>query len=166
MTEEFKRLQSLLSSGKCELKLKRHIKDNFGLWLHGVSTTRPSAWNLFGYAGGVYMFLLSWIIWVPVTFFFGYKYGWIYLTIILVPYLIRMILRPVGQGFLLADLKVNEDLFESLWDRKAIGICSIKKRESLIHKEGIPEVMVDSDTGRPGYVTDWKSQISLLESIE
>jgi hypothetical protein len=166
MSKEFEYLQLLLNQKKFELKLKHHIKDMFGLWLHGVSVTRPALWNLFGYARGVYMFLFSLIVWIPVTLFLGYKYGWIYLFVFFIPYLVRIILKPIGQGFLLADLKVNEDLFNMLWNRKAIGICSIKKKESVVHKNGVPEVIIDSDIGMPGYVGDWKSQLSKIENLE
>lgn len=166
MSKEFEELQSLLKQNRCELKLKKHIKDMFLLWLHGVSSTRPSFWNLFGYAGGVYMILLNEIIWIIVSIFVAYNYGWIYLILIFVPVVIKVILKPVGQGFIIADLQENEALFNALWDRKAIGICSIKKRKSTIHKNGIPEVIIDSDDSLPGYVGDWKSQLSKIEALE
>jgi hypothetical protein len=81
------------------------------------------------------------------------KINWLFLLCILVPFIITHLLGLVGQGFIIYDTQNNEDLFEDLWRNQAIGIASVKKRESMIHKDGVPEILIDS------YNRDWRGEI-------
>lgn len=144
MSQEFVALQDCIKSNKCELKLKRSLGgDEFVLWLQLKGDISPSVWNLFGYAGSIYLILTMELIWIIVALFIAYKFGWLLFFLIFIPFfLIKLLMKEVGKGFLLADAQDEERLFNFLWDKEKIGIFSIRKRESLVNKDGIPEVMI------------------------
>ncbi|MBF0595212.1 MAG: hypothetical protein HQL22_09615 [Candidatus Omnitrophica bacterium] len=155
MGQEYKRLQELLKSNILRLELKNSLKDLFGLWVYWQCKTKPSVINLFGKA-----FLLYWIIscdwvWVPLAIVLAIKISWWFLLIILTPYVITQILGFWGRGFILFDVANDENFFDDLYRNSFIGIFSAANRDSMLHKEGVPEKIIL-------YPKDWRREIESL----
>lgn len=72
------------------------------------------------------------------------------------PFLITRLLKPFGYGFLIYDAKNDEGLFDDLWANKFIGITSTAKYESMVHKNGTPDIIIGP------YNQDWREQIDKI----
>lgn len=153
MSNEFLQLQNLIKNGKIELKLKKSLKDTFGIWIYWISETKKPKvlWKTF--------FVLYWLFssewfWLPFSIFLAIKINWLYLLCILIPFLITKLLRPIGQGFIICDAQNDENLFDDLWANQLIGIMSTAKHESVVHRNGIPDTIIDS------YSHDWREKVN------
>jgi len=94
--------------------------------------------------------------WIPFSIILAIKINSFYLLGILMPFLITRLLEPIGQGFIIYDAQNDEVLFDDLWANKAVGIMSVAKHESVIHKNGVPDIIIDP------YNQDWREQIIKL----
>ncbi|MDP1760184.1 MAG: hypothetical protein Q8L01_01880 [Candidatus Woesebacteria bacterium] len=155
MTKEFLKLQNSIKENKIELKLKKSIKDNFGVWIYWFSETKKP--KIFWKIIFVFYWLFSgdWF-WIPLSIILAIKINLFYLLGILMPFLITRLLKPVGQGFIIYDAQNDEVLFDDLWANKAIGIMSVAKHDSVIHKDGVPDMIIDP------YNRDWRKEINKL----
>ncbi len=152
MSDEFKKLQKLIKNKQVELRLKKTLKDTFGVWIYWISETKKPkfVWKIF--------FIIYWLFssewfWVPFSIVLAIKINWLYLFGILMPFLIKKLFKPVGQGFIIFDAQNDEVLFDDLWVNRQIGIMSTKTRESAIHKDGVPEIIIDP------YNQNWRDEI-------
>ena len=147
MSEEFIKLQGLIHKEKLELRTKKSLYKNdiFGVWLYWYCKTKPSALNLCGNAYYIYFILTTDWLWLPLAIFIGFKFSWLYgLLIWLIHYIVqKKILSEIGQNLMIKDALINEVLFDDLWNNQAIGIMSVKKHESAIHKDGVPDLIID-----------------------
>jgi hypothetical protein len=160
MSEEFIKLQQLIKENKAELRLKKPKTpcQHFFLWLYWDCETRPSILNLYGKSFTlVYWVLLNELVWIVLSIVLAIIVNWFFLLCILVPVIIKPLLNPIGQGFMIYDAQHNEDLFDDLWQNQAIGIFSSKKHESLVHKDGVPDIIIDP------YSQDWRDEIGRAE---
>jgi hypothetical protein len=157
MSDEFIKLDDLINKGKLELRIKKSLnkKDVFGIWFFWYCKTKPSVLNLFGNAFYVYFILTTDWFWLPLAVFIGFKFGWIYgLLTWVVHYIIqRIVFSGIGQGFMLYDAQHNENLFDDLWQNQSIGILSVKKRDSVMHEDGVPVIIIDPHN------QDWRKEI-------
>ena len=156
MSEEFVKLQKLVQEEKLELRLKKFLKDCFGIYLYWVCNTKPAASNLFGKA-----FILYWVItsdwfWIILAVIFAIKFTPWFLILILVPFILTKLLEPVGLKMVITAVLENENLFEDLWKNQMIGIMSTKMRESVLHSGGVPEIIIDPIN------KNWKIEINKL----
>jgi len=152
MSKEFLQLQNLIKEGKVELKLKKSVKDTFGIWIYWFS--RTGRYKFFWKT----IFILYWLLssewfWIPLSIILAIKVNKLYLLGFLIPFLITKLLKSIGQGFMIYDAQNDEVLFDDLWANKSIGIMSTTKHESVIHKSGVPDIIIDS------YNQDWREQI-------
>lgn len=153
MSQEFSKLQNLIKENKAELRLKKSVKDTFGIWIYWFSETKKPKviWKtVFGF---YWLFSSEWF-WLPFSVVLAIKINKLYLLGLLAPFLVTRLLKPIGQGFLIYDAQNNEVLFDDLWTNKIIGITSMKKHKSMIHKNGVPDITIDS------YNQDWREQIN------
>lgn len=160
MSEEFTKLQHLIKDNKAELRLKKSWsrKDIFGIWLYWYCKTKPSVLNLFGKSFILYWLFSSEWLWIPLSIILSIIISnWFFLLCILIPFLITRLLAPIGQRFIFHDAQNNEDLFDDLWQNQAIGIMSVRKHESLIHKDSVPDIIIDPSNH------DWRVEISKAE---
>lgn len=97
---------------------------------------------------------MDWL-WLPLAIFIGFRFGWPFGLLAWVAHYImqKNILSRIGQGFMIYDAQNNEDLFDDLWQNQFIGIVSAKKHESLIHKDGVPDIIIDPSND------DWREEI-------
>lgn len=79
--------------------------------------------------------------------------SWFFLLCLLGPFVIGSFLGAIGHGFIIYDAENDEELFDDLWQNQAVCIASVKKRESVTHKGGVPEIMVTP------YNQDWREEI-------
>lgn len=87
------------------------------------------------------------------------KINYFYLILVLIPFVITKIFKPIGEGFLSYEAKKDEVLFQELWNNKLIGLFSNTINEGPINKEGTHIVIIDSLN------RDWKSEIIKYETI-
>ncbi|MCX6756074.1 MAG: hypothetical protein NTX85_01925 [Candidatus Nomurabacteria bacterium] len=152
-SEEFIKLKELISAKKVELRLKRFIKDPFGIWIYYICKTKLSSLYLFY----IYWPLLNVWVWFSLSIFLAFKLNWVYILLFLVPILLKRLLKPIGQGLILADVEINEEMLNGLWQSKAIVICSTNKIDSVIHKGGVPSFIINS------HDQNWRYEISQLD---
>lgn len=159
MSEEFTKLQNLIKEGKVELLLKKSWRKNniFGLWLCWYCKEKPSILNLYGRSFVLYRLLIWDWLWIPLSIILAVKFSWLFLLCLLAPFTIVSLLGPIGHGFVIYDAQNNEDFFDDLWQNQAISIASVKKHESMIHKDGVPEIMIVP------YNQDWREKIGKVE---
>lgn len=160
MSKEFIKLQDQINKGDLELMIKKSLyrQDIFGVWLYWHCKTKPSALNLFGKAYYLYfVFTMDWL-WLPLVIFVGVRFGWLFGVILWIAhyFMQKKVFAGIGQGFTIYDAQNNEDLFDDLWQNQFIGIVSTKKRESNIHKDGVPEIIIDPSGD------DWREKIATL----
>lgn len=153
-SNEFVLLQKLIKENKVELRLKKILKDSFGVWLYWYSETKLKSKGLVYF----YWFISSEWLWIPLAIIISIKTNYFYLLLIIVPFIITKIFKPIGEGFMIYDAKNNEALFQELWDNKFIGIFSMEKGESLIFKDGGPKFIIDS------YRDNWRDEIIKYET--
>ena len=162
MSEEFIKLQNLIKENKAALRTKKvkNAGHYFFLWIYWDCTTRPSILNLFGKSYLlIWYVLLNDVVWIAVSIILAIVMNnWFFLLLIAVPMILKIfILNPIGQGFIIYDAQHNEELFDDLWQNQLIGIFSVKKHESPIHKEGTPDIIIDP------YNMDWRVEINRAE---
>ena len=152
MSREFSLLQILIKDRKVELRLKKSLKDPFAIWAYWAGETRKPKlfWKIL--FASYWLFSSEWL-WIPLSIFFAVKFGWFYLLCLLTPFFITQLSKPIGQVFLVSEARKNESLLDDLWQNQMIGILSIAKHESPIHKNGTPDIIIDPSTH------DWKKQI-------
>jgi|GEM_PF-3164325 len=154
MTEEYKKLQKLIKENIVEISLKKSIKDIFGIWLYWYGKENPNLLNLWGKLFYLYWIISSEWLWIPLSIVLSIRYESILsLFLILIPLILTRILKPIGQDFMICDAKNNEKLFEELWENRLIGILSIEKKSSLVHKKGTPTFIIDSHN------KNWRTEI-------
>lgn len=144
MSEEFTKLQNLIKEGKAELLLKKSWRRNdiFGLWLHWHCKEKPSLINFYGKSFILYRLLIWDWLWIPLSIILAVKISWLFLLCLLTPFTIVSLVGPIGHGFIIYDAQNDEDLFDDLWQNQAISIASVKKHESMVHKNGVPDIMI------------------------
>jgi len=152
MTPEFKKLQYLIKKGVVKLRLKKHLKDPFHIWIYWFSETKKP--KFFWKTIFVFYLLFSseWF-WIPFSITLTIKINKLYLLGLLMPFLITRLLKPVGKGFIIHDAQNDEALFNDLWANKLIGILS-KKHKNNTHKNKVLDIVIDS------FNQDWKEQIN------
>ena len=155
MSDEFTQLQNLIREGKAELLLKksRCKNDFFGLWLHWYCKEKPSILNLYGKFFILYRLLIWDWLWIPLSIILAVKISWLFLLCLLAPITIVHLFGSIGHGFILYDAQNDEVFFDDLWQSQAISIASLKKRESVIHKDGVPENFIVPHN------QDWREEI-------
>lgn len=153
MSKEFLRLQNLIKEKKVEIRLKKSVKDPFGIWIYWFSETKKPKFFWKTIFIFYWLFSSEWF-WIPFSIILTIKINLFYLLGILMPFLITRLLKPIGQGFIIYDAQNDEVLFDDLWTNKAIGIMSIAKHESVVHKNGVPDIIIDSHN------QDWREQIN------
>jgi hypothetical protein len=153
MSKEFLKLQNLVKERKIELRLKKSMKDIFGIWIYWFSETKKPKFFWKTIFIFYWLFSSEWF-WIPFSIILAIKVNLLYLLGILMPFLITRLLKPIGQGFMIHDAKNDEVLFDDLWANKTIGIMSTAKHESMIHKNGTPDIIIDP------YNQDWREQIN------
>lgn len=154
-SNEFILLQNLIKENKIEIIFKKTLKDTFGVWLYWYSEKKLKFKVLFY----LYWLISSEWLWIPLSIFISIKINYFYLLLTLIPFIITKIFKSIGEGFLSYEAKRDEVLFQELWDNKFVGIFSKSKIESLIHKEGVPNFVIDSLN------QDWKVEIIKYENI-
>jgi hypothetical protein len=157
-SEEFTHLQHLIKENKATLSLKKSRilgGQHFFLWLYWDCETRPSILNLFGKSFiFLHWVLLNELVWLALSIVLAILINWFFLLCILVPVIIKALLNPIGQGFMIYDARNNEDLFDDLWQNQEICIMSVKRHESPIHKDGVPDIIIEP------YNQNWREKIS------
>ncbi len=145
-------LQNLIKEGKIELRLRKSLRDTFGFWIYWVSEIKKPKmfWKI---CFAFYWLFSSALFWIPCSIVLAIKINKLYLLFLLIPFLIKRLSGPIGQGFIIYDAQNDEVLFDDLWANKAIGIMSIAKHESVVHKNGVPDIMIDP------HKHDWREEI-------
>lgn len=164
MSDEFKTLQYLIKKGEFDLILKRSITRNniFGVWLYWYCKTKPSVINIFGTSFYIYYIFSNDWLWLALSVIIGYKFGWMLglLTWAIHYFIQKHVFDGIGQGFMLYDAQTNEELFDELWQNQSIGIVSVRKHKSPIHREGVPDMFIDSRSH------DWKKELNKLDFLK
>lgn len=153
MSKEFSQLQNLIKERKVEIRLKKSVKDTFGIWIYWFSETKKPKFFWKTIFISYWLFSSEWF-WIPISIILAIKVNKLYLLGFLMPLLITRLLKPIGQGFIIYDAQNDEVLLDDLWANKAIGIMSITKHESVIHKSRVPDIVIDP------YNQDWREQIN------
>jgi len=154
-SNEFILLQNLIKENKIEIRFKKILKDTFGVWLYWYSEKKLKS-KIFWW---LYWLISSEWLWTPLSIFISIKINYFYLLLILTPFVITKIFKPIGEGFLSYDARKDEVLFQELWDNKFIGLFSKERKESIIPQEELPVFIIDS------FNQDWKSKIIKYENL-
>lgn len=143
MSEEFKLLNKLYKDKKLSLRFK-NSSDPFGVWLYWVCKLNPSALNLYGYAFYIYFLLTMDWLWLPLSIFVGFKYGWYFgLGLWIIHHILqKSFFSRIGQGLITRDALKTEDTFDAFWENNSFLIASISKKKSHEISAGLPEVII------------------------
>lgn len=124
MDNKYQLLQELLKKGEIHFRYKRSV-DIFAAWLLLKFKTNKLA---FLYPlPGIYLFLFSLWLCIPLVIFLGFRFNWFFLGFIAIPFIVKYTLNEVGKGFIMYDAVASENFFNLLWENQIVMLESADK---------------------------------------
>ena len=149
MSKEFSLLKALIQEGKIELRLKKSLKDPFGVWLYKNNKTKENKFIWKVLVASYWLFTSEWF-WLPFSIVLAIKASWIFLFCLLVPLLMAAYFGSIGKELMISEAQNDESVLDALWENQFIGILSKEKYEG----RQTPIFIIDP------HELDWRSGIA------